>query len=348
MSTSIGFVLGVLTGAAVTLLAGPARRSWSRRATPPAARYGLYGAAAVVTFLLSATLIYFAVGARSGTRQSETVNAAAPPHPGMPPKSSGQAQSLDAATSGLEARLNRDGGSAEEWLLLAQSYDFMGRSADADRARTRAAALKGTPAGTVPNATQPMNATSVASAAGAFDGTRADGAAKAPIAVTAPAAAASADDDMNASSDAATIGKLEARTRAAPQDAQSWLALASLYRSQRQYERARDSYARVIALHAMTAQSWADDADTLGSLSGGHIGADAAAAIHQALLLDSANLKALWLEASRDLQDRHFGDALEGWKRLRAALPPDSPDLRLVDANIAEASQLASGRGTRR
>ena len=46
---------------------------------------------------------------------------------------------MDEAAAGLAARLQRQGGTAEDWNLLAQAYDFLGRPEDARRARVRAA-----------------------------------------------------------------------------------------------------------------------------------------------------------------------------------------------------------------
>ena len=45
---------------------------------------------------------------------------------------------MEAATAQLEARLSREGGTPDDWRLLAQSYDFLGRTDDARRARARA------------------------------------------------------------------------------------------------------------------------------------------------------------------------------------------------------------------
>ena len=47
----------------------------------------------------------------------------------------GPAGSMDSAVSGLERRLAGGGGSAGDWELLAKSYDFLGRTADAAAAR---------------------------------------------------------------------------------------------------------------------------------------------------------------------------------------------------------------------
>jgi cytochrome c-type biogenesis protein CcmH len=48
--------------------------------------------------------------------------------------------SVEDATKKLAERLERQGGSSADWLLLAQSYDFMGRTADAAQARQHAGA----------------------------------------------------------------------------------------------------------------------------------------------------------------------------------------------------------------
>ena len=137
---------------------------------------------------------------------------------------------------------------------------------------------------------------------------------------------------------------LERRVAASPRDAQAWLALADLRRSERDYAGARSAYLKAIDLRAMSAQSWADYADVLGSLAGGSLAGEAGRAIDSALALDASNPKALWLKASQANEQRRYAEALGWWKKLRSVLPPDSPDARMVDANIAEASSLANGQ----
>jgi cytochrome c-type biogenesis protein CcmH len=140
---------------------------------------------------------------------------------------------------------------------------------------------------------------------------------------------------------APSAAELERRVAANPRDADSWLALAELRRSQRDYAGARTAYLKLVELHAMSAQSWADYADVLGSLAGGSLAGEAGRAIDSALALDAANPKALWLKASQAHEQRRYAEALGWWKKLRAVLPADSPDARMVDANIAEANSLA-------
>jgi hypothetical protein len=53
------------------------------------------------------------------------------------------AGTLDEVTRSLAQRLDTKGGTDDEWLLLAQSYDYMGRTEEARAARTHVAATEG-------------------------------------------------------------------------------------------------------------------------------------------------------------------------------------------------------------
>jgi cytochrome c-type biogenesis protein CcmH len=286
-------------------------------------RYGLAGAF-VAIFACAAAIIYVAIGSRHSLASRPAAAAMVAPvaasaagasaMSGASAKST-SAKSMEAEVAALEARLSRDGGTADDWTLLAKAYDFMGRPDDARRARARTAKPG---AGVV---TQ-MNAGALVAAATATE-------TRAASAEPAPAAAA------------ASVAELEQRVKANPRDVQSWLALADLRRAQHDNRAARDALAKVVALKGMTAQSWADYADVLASLSEGSLTGAAGSAIDSALALDPHNTKALWLKASQAHEQRHFADALSWWKRLRSALPADSPDARIIDGNIAEDTSLA-------
>jgi cytochrome c-type biogenesis protein CcmH/NrfG len=78
---------------------------------------------------------------------------------GAPAMGSGAAASMDAAVVGLEARLAKGQGSDADWNLLAQSYEFLGRSADAAAARAkRLPAARPAPAATEKVARRPLSA----------------------------------------------------------------------------------------------------------------------------------------------------------------------------------------------
>jgi cytochrome c-type biogenesis protein CcmH len=132
-----------------------------------------------------------------------------------------------------------------------------------------------------------------------------------------------------------------------PRDAAGWLALADQDRQQHENAQARSAFIKVIELNGMTARSWADYADVLGSLSGGSLGGEAGRALDRSLALDPTNPKALWLKASRFHEERLYAEALVTWKTLKTLLPADSPDRQLIDANIDEATRLSGAPPSR-
>ncbi len=295
----------------------------------PARNAYLIAGGLIAAFALAATILQFALSARRTAGGDVTHAPAAAPGGAAP--SSPAAQSMDAAIARLEARLARGGGSDADWELLAKADDFLGRSEDAKRARAHLV-IPSSGLGAATDGAMSIESL-VAAAAAVGNGTGAGTAAAPPLPSAAPATAPAPP--------AASLEDLRRRVHDHPRDIPAWLALAGLYRERHDNAAARDALARVVALHGMTAQSWADYADVLGSLAGGSLTGAAGSAIDQALARDPANPKALWLKASQAHEQRQFADALTWWRKLRAALPADSPDVRIIDANIAEDTQLA-------
>lgn len=301
------FLAGTLAGVCAAVVMLPLLRAAREGMQSRKTRIAL-STVGVAAFAAAAFLLYHVLGSPESLGTGRVV--ATSPHPGMSNDKSGDAKSMESVVASLEARLERDGGKREDWLLLAQSYDFMGRTADAQRAREKA---DGT------GSSNPLMQT--AAAIGGAESTPTPHAA-------APAAAA----DTTA---------FEKRVRAKPSDVQAWQMLAALYRRQHDYAKARDAFTHLIQLKAMDADAWADYADVLASVGSGSLSGAPSQAIDNALRLQPRHLKALWLKASLAHEERRYADALAVWRQLRAALPPDSSDVKIVDANIAEAMQLA-------
>ena len=74
-----------------------------------------------------------ALGRGPGTMSNTTSPAPNGPAQYGPAKTA--ASPMNAAIASLQARLGKGGGSADDWELLAKSYEFLGRPADADKAR---------------------------------------------------------------------------------------------------------------------------------------------------------------------------------------------------------------------
>ncbi|MGB5102921.1 MAG: hypothetical protein WBO04_06310 [Steroidobacteraceae bacterium] len=119
------------------------------------------------------------------------------------------------------------------------------------------------------------------------------------------------------------------------------LAKAEEHRRKREFEQACEVYGTLVERGGMTAGSWADYADAQASLAGSLSG-EPARAIEAALAIDPRHAKALWLEASLAQEEHRYRDAADTWQRLLAIVPPGSSDARIVEANLAEATRLAS------
>jgi cytochrome c-type biogenesis protein CcmH len=306
------FLAGMLTGGVVLGAALWLRRAAAIRQTS-LRQAGLIAAGLLATFALAASVIYLTI---NRPRMEPARSPAAAPHAVGASDAVAQAQSMEAATAGLAARLARGGGSDQEWELLAKSYDFLSKPEEARLAREHkvspaavAEGSAGAPAG--PSMRDALEAVAEAGAAG----TQGD--------------------------DATAREKLEQKLKSNPKDVGALLALAALDQNARQYAKALERYRLVIAAKGMTADAWADYADALAALAGGSLAGEAAEAIDKALMLDPRHEKALWLKASHAYQEHRYADALGLWKTLRASLPAGSADISAVDSNIAEAAQLA-------
>jgi cytochrome c-type biogenesis protein CcmH len=290
------FIAGAISGVLVLL----ALQRWRRASMP---RRWLLAAVAAGVFALAFAALYSVLSGRSATSAHVPSASASTP----------AAQSMDAAVASLETRLAQGGGADSDWALLAQAYEFEGRSAEAERARAHQ--LPGTHTDFTP-----ASSVALLTAADAID------ARKLP-ASAAPAAAAAS---------------VPGRLRDNPRDAQAWVALADQRRAQHDNAGARDALEQVIAFNAMTAQTWADYADVRASLAGGSLEGAAGTAIDQALALDPSNAKALWLKASQAHEAQRYEAALGWWRKLKTVLPADGSDQRVIDANITEDRQLAA------
>lgn len=89
---------------------------------------GAIGAAAIIGF----------VTWRAQTGASSPAAAAAAPPAATAAPGAMQVPSVEESTAKLAARLEKDGGSREDWRLLGESYQYLGRKAEADAAFARA------------------------------------------------------------------------------------------------------------------------------------------------------------------------------------------------------------------
>ena len=237
-------------------------------------------------------------------------NASAAPHQGARQLSPADpASDLGAATARLEAKLAQNPNDSAGWRLLAQSYAFAGRTAEADAANARAAQV---------DAGETVSAPVVVAAA--------------------PGAAAASNGD-------GSIETLRERVKKNPRDTQSLAMLAEGLRRKREFAEALTIFAKLADARAMNADLWADYADARGASLGG-LDATSAEYVAQALKLDPKHTKALWLLGSWQTEQRDYRGALATWQRLAAVLPPDSSDAKIIASNMAEARTALGNSGT--
>ena len=167
-----------LAGALVTFAIMVTVRAWLRErpvqavrnaipsfAVPIAAALALIGVALGIYFLLGSPDSIASAHSGASERVSDTRMTSANPSQ----QQSGQASagSLDDVTRKLAARLAAKGGSDSEWKLLAESYDYMGLTAEAKAARAHIASAAASDAGS--SATDEPTVTQMAAVADALD-----------------------------------------------------------------------------------------------------------------------------------------------------------------------------------
>ncbi len=233
-------------------------------------------------------------------------------HPASTDAATGSTTSMNEATEKLAKRLAADGGSDQDWLLLQQSYEFLGDTEGAELAQKHQTRdIKQDGSSKVKTEQGPANQVS-----------------------------ASSVTDQDA---LITYQQMVARK---PTDSVSWLAIAQIQRTARNFAESSAAFQKVIELRAMSADAWADYADVSATLAKTLTNNATRAALDAALKLEPKHSKALWLKASLAHEEKRYAEALKLWQQLRAVIPNNSPDVTIIDANIKEAQSLSSTGGS--
>jgi cytochrome c-type biogenesis protein CcmH len=141
------FLAGVLVTVAITVTARPWLRERPAQTVRPAIPPFAVPIAAALALIGVALGIYFLLGSPDSIASAHGTAPGSDTVPSATNTSSSQqmnqpsatAGSLDDVTRKLATRLATTGGSDSEWTLLAQSYEYMGRTAEAKAARAHVA-----------------------------------------------------------------------------------------------------------------------------------------------------------------------------------------------------------------
>ena len=304
--TYFWFIAGFMAGvAAAFFLVQLWRRGLSGQESPVNHR-GRVMAVAIGCFLLVSGLIYFQIGRPELIDQKASAPALLTNHAEAAGTTGGTTGSMLEAAEKLAKRLAAGGGTDADWQLLQQSYAFLGDTEAADLAQKHQLKAIGESSSKTPVAPTPEN-----------------------------------EGVSRAATEQAALASYQQMVARKPADAASWLAIAQLQRTARNYAESGAAFEKVINLKAMSADAWADYADVSASLAKTLTNPRTRTALDAALKLDPKHSKALWLKASLAHEEHRYAEALKLWQQLRKTIPDSSPDVSIIDANIKEAESLA-------
>lgn len=140
------------------------------------------------------------------------------------------------------------------------------------------------------------------------------------------------------------VKKLAEKMAADPQNGDGWLLLAKTYYELQQFGEADGAYAKAAALLSLDAPALADWADAHAASKNGQWDAEGRKIVERALAADPKHAKALALAGSEAFHRGAYKAAIDFWTRLKAVPSAEVMDGKLVDANIAEARAMLSGK----
>jgi len=133
------------------------------------------------------------------------------------------------------------------------------------------------------------------------------------------------------------VSKLAQRLQENPQDLEGWVMLGRSMSVLGRYEEAMMAYERAVQFAGDDASVLTDYADAIAMATGESLEGRPMEYLLKALAIDPNNQKALWLAGTGLFERGDFAGAIEHWSHLRDMLPPDSEDIEVMHANIAEA-----------
>ncbi len=138
--------------------------------------------------------------------------------------------------------------------------------------------------------------------------------------------------------------QLERRLQDEPGNVDAWLMLGRLQRSQDNFQAAEKSFGKALALNPDDDIA-VERAEVVAQIQGGDFSGEPWAVLQRILKANPNQNNALLLAGSASYSEGRFAQAVQYWERVRASLPPQSPDLNALDSALAQAREkLASGR----
>ena len=137
----------------------------------------------------------------------------------------------------------------------------------------------------------------------------------------------------------ALVGRLAARLRDRPDDADGWKLLGRSYAAMGRFPQSVEAYARAAQLQPRDAQLLTDFAEVLAMARGSGLQGEPEKLLERALEIEPDNLKALALAGTAAFERQDYARAAERWGRMLPLVAPD--DARHIAQSIDEAKKLA-------
>lgn len=133
------------------------------------------------------------------------------------------------------------------------------------------------------------------------------------------------------------VGRLAQRLQDNPQDIEGWVMLGRSMSVLGRYDEAVMAYENAIQFAGDDPNVLTDYADALAMAGNQSLEGRPMELLLEALSIDPANQKALWLAGTGLFERGDFAGAIEHWSQLLDQLPPGSEDAEVMRANIKEA-----------
>jgi cytochrome c-type biogenesis protein CcmH len=156
---------------------------------------------------------------------------------------------------------------------------------------------------------------------------------------------ARSDDPIRTGDLASAVAKIEAHLASHPDDGQGFKVIAPAYLRLGRPEDAVDAYRSALRLLGENPQMRADYGEALVAAAGGLVTADARTAFEKALATEADLVKARYYLGLAAEQDGDAAHALDVYRGLVAAAPPDAPWVGGVRARIEALSGAAPASG---
>jgi cytochrome c-type biogenesis protein CcmH len=146
----------------------------------------------------------------------------------------------------------------------------------------------------------------------------------------------------------AALQELEAKLLKMPENPDGWLVLARSYSEMQRFPEAVRAYEQLVKLVPNESQLWTNYADALAMANNQSLLGEPTKMLAKALLLDANNTTALALAGSAAMERGDYVTAITHWQKLLSLLPPDYPDIQMIQGGLKQAREyLAMQKGGR-